>query len=276
MKYKCSECGEEFNIKPDYCDCGNDKFEELQSLKNERYKISLFKKYGINPFAFFFFIFCIILSGLVLLFFFNPEEKPAKKEHQSRRTQSIPPLESFWNSSAPEKETEEEIVEIIQIIEKPRPKYVQKTSVSPKSDSVRKSISKPDKKPVSKPVSQTRPAAKPKMQAKSKSTGTISKSNAANVHSYKIRLRNALFSHLYAGNIEGGGKCGIEFSVNDSGKLINRAFTFQSDNRTLNDEVYRMMMRMPVFSAPPEGYKGEKIKITFEFNNGQYEVKLIE
>ena len=27
--FKCKECGSEFNIKPDYCDCGNDTFDEI-------------------------------------------------------------------------------------------------------------------------------------------------------------------------------------------------------------------------------------------------------
>lgn len=27
--YKCKECGTEYEVKPDYCDCGNDEFEEI-------------------------------------------------------------------------------------------------------------------------------------------------------------------------------------------------------------------------------------------------------
>ena len=37
--YKCKECGTEYEIKPDYCDCGNDTFEEIlseqQTSKND-------------------------------------------------------------------------------------------------------------------------------------------------------------------------------------------------------------------------------------------------
>ena len=43
--FRCKECGSEFDIKPDYCDCGNDTFEEIvekaepvieeKSIKNE-------------------------------------------------------------------------------------------------------------------------------------------------------------------------------------------------------------------------------------------------
>ena len=32
--YRCKECGAEFEEKPDYCDCGNDEFEEFGIEKN--------------------------------------------------------------------------------------------------------------------------------------------------------------------------------------------------------------------------------------------------
>ena len=28
--FKCKECGAEYEIKPDYCDCGNDEFDEIK------------------------------------------------------------------------------------------------------------------------------------------------------------------------------------------------------------------------------------------------------
>ena len=27
--FRCKECGTEFDVKPDYCDCGNDTFDEI-------------------------------------------------------------------------------------------------------------------------------------------------------------------------------------------------------------------------------------------------------
>ena len=33
--FRCSECGAEFEIKPDYCDCGNDIFEEIIPQKEQ-------------------------------------------------------------------------------------------------------------------------------------------------------------------------------------------------------------------------------------------------
>ena len=271
--YRCSECGEKYDIKPEYCDCGNDVFESTAAIPKKHVNFGdLIQKYGINPWTLVFFVFCLILSVLILIFFANPKDKPEISAAKQIKTAHTPSIESFWDNTTPvraeEKEEEPQVIEIIQIIERPAPKA--------KNSQVNRSAApKPIQniKQTSKPAQTAKPASNSAVQGKSK---PIQKVNEKEVHNYKIELRNKLFSNLYAGNITGSGKCGVEFSVNGEGKLINRGFTFQSDNKTLNDEVYKMMMRMPVYTPPPSGYKGEKIKITFEFNDGKYEVKLIE
>lgn len=35
--YKCTECGTEYEIKPDFCDCGNDEFEQIIPEKQEQF-----------------------------------------------------------------------------------------------------------------------------------------------------------------------------------------------------------------------------------------------
>lgn len=115
----------------------------------------------------------------------------------------------------------------------------------------------------------------PKTQSATVTTKTTVKKtqqtvNVAELNNYKIGLRSVLFARLSVPAIQGSGKCGIEFSIDANGKLINRAFTFQSDNKSVNDEVYKMLMRLPVYKVPPKGYNGEKIKMTFTFDNGSY------
>ena len=85
-------------------------------------------------------------------------------------------------------------------------------------------------------------------------------------------MRQALFSNLSITSVQGSGKCQIEFSIDKTGKLINRAFTYQSNNKSLNDEVYKMLMKMPKFYPPPKSYNGEKLKLYFEFNNGNFTI----
>ena len=65
--YKCNECGAEYKIKPEYCDCGNDEFTEIVSEKKSivKNKTSFLKTYNISPFALIFFIFCFIFSSII-------------------------------------------------------------------------------------------------------------------------------------------------------------------------------------------------------------------
>ena len=89
--YKCSECGSEYNIKPKYCDCGNDMFikteddidfepqeiddieEELLSPKRNN-QSRIYKRKTFSPFAIIVFAGCIILSLLILFVIANPEK----------------------------------------------------------------------------------------------------------------------------------------------------------------------------------------------------------
>lgn len=155
-----------------------------------------------------------------------------------------------------------------------------------------KTVTKTTPAPVKKTVStQTSTAAKPKTQTQtqtqSKPAASASTTAATTVkpaatpakptfseemYNYKITLRQALFSKLSVVSVQGSGTCGIQFSIDSTGKLINRGFTFQSDNKSVNDEVYKMLMRLPKFYPPPADYKGEKIKMIFKFNNGAYSV----
>ena len=43
----CKECGTEFDVKPDYCDCGNDTFDEIVEQVGTPQEVTLPKE---NPF----------------------------------------------------------------------------------------------------------------------------------------------------------------------------------------------------------------------------------
>lgn len=98
--------------------------------------------------------------------------------------------------------------------------------------------------------------------------------NSAEMLRYKNNLRAALFSKFAVGSIQGSGECSISFSVDKTGKLINRKFTKESSNKGLNDTVYYMLMSVPHFSAPPKEYNGETIRMNFKINNGDYEITI--
>lgn len=101
------------------------------------------------------------------------------------------------------------------------------------------------------------------------------KMNESDFLNYKGAVRSALLANLNVTAIQGSGDCAVEFSVDNSGKLINRNFIYKSTNKTVNDEVYNMLMRLPYYKQPPAHYNGEKIKLKFMFNNGYYEISFI-
>ena len=94
--FRCKECQAEYEIKPDYCDCGNDSFDEIiieeqtqeenleknsvkilqenkkpeKEIVNEISTTKLQKQPSeISPLAWIFFTICIILS--LLIFFLH-------------------------------------------------------------------------------------------------------------------------------------------------------------------------------------------------------------
>lgn len=265
----CNECGQQYKNKPQYCDCGNDTFNEVVDVKN---KISIFEKYGINNFSLIFFIVCLILSVVVLMFF--PKVSEVEKKHEPtvlKQVTNIPPLESFWKDDIPvQTEPQPQIVE--QIVQYIIPKPVTKSLAKPVVKQEKKVVTAPTKvqnkvPPTSSTVNKPKP-----VQKNNVTNNVVRDSSKIEVTNYKIALRKKLFSNLSVSSIQGDGRCGVEFSVDENGKLINRGFSFYSDNKSVNDEVYKMMMRTPSFNPPPAGYKGEKIKLIFEFENNSFSV----
>ena len=99
--------------------------------------------------------------------------------------------------------------------------------------------------------------------------------NSSEFLKYKGEIRSALLAKLNVTAIQGSGECAVEFSLDSTGKLLNRNFIYKSSNKTVNDEVYLMLMRLPYYKQPPKYYNGEKIKLKFYFNNGYYEITFI-
>ena len=54
--YICKECGQQYKTKPEYCNCGNNEFQEPQTIKTTAK--NYLDKIGISPFALLFFVIC--------------------------------------------------------------------------------------------------------------------------------------------------------------------------------------------------------------------------
>ena len=147
-----------------------------------------------------------------------------------------------------------------------------------KQSNANQSTDKTDKNKVIQPktqeVKQKTQDVKPKAQEVKEQPKKVYNPNSPEMLKYKGELRAALFRKFPVGSIQGSGSCSVHFSIDLTGKLINRGFTKQSDNKSLNDAVYYMLMSVPRFKAPPASYSGETINMTFTLNNGSYAVTI--
>ncbi len=199
--FKCVDCGMEYEIKPDFCDCGNNVFEEIklqpkptsqQASKSEpkpKHKKTFDEQYPelssfmetLDPISVCIFVLCIILS-IASLIFIKPKEQPetAQKE-EVKIERKVADIESFWNDAPPKiqqvapKQQEPTIANQItnmisqitdskpaQTTQKPAPQTnVQK----PKLAAQTKTQQKPQQKP-----QQKRQATQPKTQTKTSTT----------------------------------------------------------------------------------------------------------
>lgn len=290
--FKCSECGAEFEKKPDYCDCGNNIFDEIKNLKEEKkeetkesktensykkenVKKSFFEQYptiekfkdSLDTLSVSIFAICILFSILAWIYIgYGSDEKQNTQKHSKpavRQTEpkDMPDIDSIWDSTKPaEKKSPNEAEEIPSKVAR----EVRVIKPFRSENQAEQQVKEP------KSIEKT---AKPEQLKKTKNIPLNKTSqNDTALDEYKGRLRQALFNRLAVTSIHGSGKCQIEFSLSGSGRLLNRRFSKQSDNTSLNDAVYNMLMSVPQFSTPPSGYKGEKIRLNFFFDNGYYEI----
>lgn len=306
--YRCNECNTQYSKKPDYCECGNDSFEFIDEAPVKK-TLTLEQKSEIVSKVFF--VICIIFAIIICFIPVSKETKPAAEKPIKTEKTIIPDIDKFWDDTpiyqpqvSENKVIEQEDNNIIskifknpEIIKKPISKPVQKsedikqkpkTKVNPSKDKIKI----PDKTlqaanaPANPPKTQTPQQKKqqPKVEQKSvqqtvqqtnpSKTSPKYNPNSSAMIDYKTKLRAQLFSKFAVGSVQGSGSCSISFSVDKSGKLINRKFVQESDNKSLNDTVYYMLMSVPYFTTPPAGYNGETIHMNFKMDNGSYEISI--
>ena len=102
------------------------------------------------------------------------------------------------------------------------------------------------------------------------------KQRAKELSEYKNAIRNTLFANFPVLTVSGIGSAQIGFSVSSDGQLLNRRFVSQSNNKSLDDAMYHMLMRTPSVKRPPASYTGEEIILKMDFNNGSYSFSFVK
>lgn len=117
-KYKCSECGQEYDELPQYCDCGNDSFDVIEEenqpqyqninplYSDEDYTTCQTAKNKVDAASVVIFVICIILSIFVLFFAGNSlttkDSSTSKKENKqkektaSKPVENLPSIDGIW------------------------------------------------------------------------------------------------------------------------------------------------------------------------------------
>ena len=289
--YICKECNSKYKIKPDYCDCGNDTFDYIEDKPAQK-PMTLEEKSELVSRIFF--AICLIMATLV---WFIPVGKKAPENKNTaqnvQKTQSvgtIPDINRIWNNTPaytpktvqPQQVTQPQTTEPIVLTPTGSVPEQKKNLIQPKKEikstqpqpaTPKQTVSPVQKStvtPVSKPAQKVQQVQPKKLEAPKQ---TYNPKSPVMIE-YKTKLRATLFSKFAVGSIKGSGNCAVSFSVDKNGKLINRKFTKESDNKRLNDAVYYMLMSVPYFSAPPTEYNGSPITMTFSINNGNYEISI--
>lgn len=220
--YKCTECGTEYEIKPDYCDCGNDSFEEVATKKvaekietpkttpnsipkiNKKTEKPQYSpldnlKKSFDPISLSVFIICLILSVLTIFFVGNPDENnstESKKNTSTEQIINIPNIDLFWDNTPIKIVVKEPVIEQKPVI----------TKVEQKIEDI-KQIFKPQKQPttIEKPtpkkitttqnkVQPTKTTTKTQKQTQTKSTQTSTKQqttvSSKEVNELTSRIKN--------------------------------------------------------------------------------------
>ncbi len=94
--FKCSVCQKIYNTKVQYCDCGNDEFEEIPATKDS-------KSYAVNAqqlISWLIFGICIIISAWIWFGTDSPKpnHKPLPKK-EVQNSQYIPSIDNIWDST---------------------------------------------------------------------------------------------------------------------------------------------------------------------------------
>ena len=354
--YKCTECGLEYEVKPEYCDCGNDEFvlavketdkttgvnsekitkeppetNNFAEMYSENNNQTIVKKehspvyfspeaaheplkLPVHPAALIVFLLCLLIS-LLILFAWNPVTNNSSENknilEEKVESKHIPAIDKLWRETpklelqetvdtkpaepakkitvVPLTKRENKITAVINNTAKQQTsKLNNKPSIKPQQtkstqiDSIKKAQEEAERK--AEEARQKAEAERQRVEAERKraeaeAIAAVQKAKKAaeaqqELHVYKINLRNTIGQRIDFTKVIGDGECIVSFRIDNNGKLINRSFSKQSENITLNNAVYNAIMATPSYYAPPSAYNNEILNLNIRFKNGNFAITL--
>lgn len=232
--YRCTECYTEYTELPEYCDCGNDTFEEVveevyeeeeeysepeprparpkrkpskEELEEMR-KEELEKKKSLIAAG-------VILFLCIVVFFMPPHAKKKMdvvKEKVAKENVQLPGVNSFWDNTVPSKHRSKDPLANLPVLNH------RFASITPE------------------------------------------------LREYLVDIGGEFDRKWDRSIVNGFGEAKVQFTIDKEGNIASKTIISSSHNDTLDNSVLLALSKVNGFNMPPDSYKGEKIFITFKIS----------
>ena len=234
--YKCTECQTEYTNCPDFCDCGNDTFEEV-------YEDAYEEEYYEEP------------------------VRPVRRPVKPKRVLTPEEIEEMEEEAADKKKAmiTMGIFLLVTLVLVCIPPYPQKKIEGVKEKAAVAKVKLPD---VNSYWDNTLPAAFRKGDPDSQlpllneNFSRIS----TDLRSYLVLIGEEFSSQWNANLVDGSGECKIQFTINKDGIIENKKMIAKSRNESLDNSVLLLLSQISSLNLPPADYKGERIILAFKID----------
>lgn len=233
--YKCTECNKLYEECPEFCDCGNDEFEEIyeeqysEPVRSHSPKIKkavpkmseeeqeeydremLDKKKALIAIG------VSLLLSVIILFLPPYRQKKIEKVAEKAKVANVqlPSVNSYWDDSLPSAFVKKDPLHGLPLLNK------NFSSISPV------------------------------------------------LREYLVNIGNQ-FNRLWdSSSVQGSGECKVLFVIDREGNLTAKKIITSSNNESLDDSVLLLLSKVTNLDVPPDDYKGEKIYISFKVDQNQ-------
>ncbi len=239
--YRCTECNKEYDQCPDFCECGNDIFEQIieeeefyepepevevkQTTSSRRRKLTseelaqlaeeeeerADKKKALITIG------ISILLSIIILFLPPYREKKIEKVKENAKIANVklPNVKSYWDNALPSNFRSQDPNRNLPIL--------------------------------------------------NKRLGTISPV----LREYLVRIGGEFTSAWDSSGIKGKDECRIVFTIDKEGILNTKKILVKSNNEALDDSILILLTKINSFDVPPDDYKGEKIILAFNVDSAR-------
>lgn len=255
--FRCTDCGKEYETRPDYCECGNDNFDEVGSFAAEPQYSEEYDEYG-NPIQY-------DDGG-----FEQEEYVPVPKLKYNKK-----PKKSSTRTKKPLTTGDmigigvfavcivlSLLVFIFMGSGKTGNRGGGGNIVLHKDYSIPASIDA---------IWDSTAAFEPPTAAKvdpSKILNTKLQSLDSEMNSYLISLAEAMIAGWDRSGITGDGVTQMEFRIDKDGKIVGKKIFKFSGNKSLDNSVGMLINSFGKFQTPPSTYNNEVVIISFSSKNG--------